>query len=47
MQRVEKEVDSVFYGYVNGDIILSASVVTILRELQSNLRSTFLMESGV
>ncbi|KNB43957.1 glycosyl transferase [Blastocystis sp. subtype 4] len=47
MRRVEKEVDSVFYGYVNGDIILSSNVVTILRELSTNLRSSFIINSGV
>lgn len=47
MRRIEKEVDSVFYGYVNGDIILSPNVVTILRELSTNLRSSFILKSGV
>ena len=46
MRRVEKDVDSVFYGYVNGDIILSSNVVTILRELSTNLRSSFIINSG-
>lgn len=47
MQVVEKEVDSEFYGYVNGDIILSQSVFALLSELLTNKQAEYLLRAGV
>ncbi|KAK8822190.1 hypothetical protein WA577_005356 [Blastocystis sp. JDR] len=45
-RAVEREADSSFYAYVNGDILLSSSVIPVLRSLRRGLNST-LFRNGV
>lgn len=45
-RAVERETDSSFYAYVNGDILLSSSVIPALRALRRGLNST-LFRNGV
>ena len=45
-RAVEREADSSFYAYVNGDILLSSSVIPVLRSLRRGLNST-LLRNGV
>ena len=47
MQILERTEDSYFYGYVNGDILLSYTVFALLPELHSNEHANFLIQTGV
>lgn len=46
MQTTEKLVDSSFYGYINGDVLLSESVFSFLQTILSNQHGHSLLYPG-
>ena len=46
MQTIEKLVDSFFYGYINGDVLLSESVFTFLETVLANQQGHDLLNPG-
>ena len=46
MQTIEKLVDSFFYGYINGDVLLSESVFTFLETILANQQGHDLLNPG-
>ena len=46
MQTTEKLMDSFFYGYINGDVLLSESVFTFLETVLANQQGHDLLNPG-
>lgn len=46
MQTTEKLMDSFFYGYINGDVLLSESVFTFLETILANQQGHDLLNPG-
>ena len=46
MQTIEKLMDSFFYGYINGDVLLSESVFTFLETVLANQQGHDLLNPG-
>lgn len=46
MQTTEKLMDSFFYGYINGDVLLSESVFTFLETILVNQQGHDLLNPG-
>ena len=46
MQTIEELVDSFFYGYINGDVLLSESVFTFLETVLANQQGHDLLNPG-
>ena len=39
MQTIEKLVDSFFYGYINGDILVENTINGVLKQIQKDIQS--------
>ncbi len=39
MQEIESRYDAVFYGFVNGDILFHPSLLSVLREVEQQIRN--------